>query len=850
MKFPISWLRKFANPQMDNDDLAKLLTMSGLEIETIEKFGNSDENIIIAEILEVRAHPSANKLNICSVNTGNEILSIVCGAPNVCVGLKAPLAKIGAKILGKEITHATIRGVASQGMLCSASELELSGIEDIYPGLLPLPTLAPVGKKLAEVFPTVDTIFTVKLTPNRGDCLSIIGLAREVAALTNCKFNVPTINENLFMQPEHTDTVAVEITPNNFINDQDPCEHYYGCVVSNINLQATTPLFMQLRLVQCGERPIHPLVDITNFIMLETGQPMHAFDRNKVGKIGVRFYDKNIDKGEFKLLNDETRKLAENILLITSDNKPVAVAGVMGGAESAINISENTLSSTLSTAVFFESAHFNPNVIQGRAKLLEVSSSAAYRFERGVDPNMSKFALNRACELSKEFLAGNIGALCFAKSKHNNCQSPAINFRLAKARRLIGYPYTADVAEAALLKLGFGVVKKNIEEFLVTPPSWRFDIEIEEDLIEEVARLVGYDNVGEEMPQEQVSMPSVTELNYRSPNTNWINISKSIANFGFQEVNTFGFVSEKLDSLFKTAEDYQPIFLSNPIAENLNVMRCQLIGSLIENCSTQVRNGQKTLRSFEIARVFNFNQNLENTINTNINSINGKLGNYCQPYHLAMLIWGLAYPFQWAQDKRQCDFFDLKGIFANIFPRINFEFKSFTKNLPTFLHPSRSAEILIDKKVVGFIGECHPQIARNFDLPSSPIILECVIAELTNTNCYKYQEINRLPIIERDLSLSIPKNVDKELIVAEIIDDIIKQGFANLQEVIVFDVYNPIIEKNTNVLNSLTNMDNSKKIALRFIIQAQNKTLTDEEINGLMQQIINRIKTRWNINLR
>ena len=820
MKFPLSWLREFVTWSITDDELAQKLTMAGVEVDAIENFGNSDENIVIAKIENISPHPNADKLSLCEVSIGEgNHLKIVCGANNVRIGLRSPLAKINAQILGQTIKKTNLRGIESEGMLCSAKELELVGLEDIYPGILELPDDAPIGQHLHQYLPTADKIFNITPTPNRGDCLSMIGLAREISAVVDCPINFDKIKPNpkLFNNSENDDTVPVSL------NAGSACPQYFGRVVSDIKTNAKTPLNIQIRLIQCGERPIHPLVDITNYVMLETGQPTHAFDRDKISNISVRFFNHKKDQSKFKLLTGDERNLSENVLLITDNDKPTALGGVMGGLDSAISIDDNS-----STKVFFESAHFTPFAIQGVTKELMISSEAAYRFERGVDQNISQIALDRACELASKICGGRIGNLSSAKNLEKTKSLPIV-FHISKANKLIGYKYSHEQVENTLTKLGFEIKKIDSDQYEVIAPSWRFDIEIEEDLIEEIARIVGYDLVEESMPTEigVINPKQSSNLNQLY----WLDLCKILARVGFTETIHYGFVSEKIEKIFST-ENSQPIELANPLTDNLTVMRSQLSGSLVETCASQNRNQQKSVRLFEISRVFKFDQFSHNLHE----SIQGEQGNYYQPYNLAMLIWGEFKPSQWAEPKRFVDFYDLKGEFETIFSNHNFEFCQNLKNQnPKFLHPARSAKIILNSQEIGFIGELHPQISQQFELPNPPIILECAYYPLSLKENIGFQPINRQPKIERDLSLIIPK----DLASAEIVNLIDSKRYSLLKNITVFDVF-----RGDKLANE------QKIIGLRLVLQSPSTTLTDEEVSSQIQEIISLLKQSFNINLR
>lgn len=822
MRYPIGWLRTFVNPAMDDQALCERLTMSGLEVEAIEKYGNDSPFIVVGEVLEVATHPSADQLKVCRVRSHPDSapLTIVCGAPNVRVGMKAPLALIGARIQDREIASISLRGIVSQGMLCSAEELALGDIHvDKSAGLLVLPAEAEVGKPLCTQFPSSDQLLTIKLTPNRGDCLSILGLAREISALTQTPLTLPKFKE---IFADSVETIK--------INSQLPegCLRYTGRSFHGLNTHAQTPLWMRMRLVQCGERPKSPLVDITNFVMIEWGQPMHAFDRDALrGKIGIRY----AREGEsLMLLNDQSVNLTAQQMVITDDDRAIALAGVMGGKDTAIHAQ--------TTRVFFEAAHFTASAVQGTARQFGLSSLAAYRFERGVDPTLPRIAQQRASMLTQSIMGGQCGEMVEVQSAP--VKPLIVPLRLSRARALIGYPYSAMEVEQSLRALGFVVRQAAVEHYAVEIPSYRSDVRLEEDLIEEVVRLVGYDAVPEAMPSVETPTPTAS-----TPSQKALQLSQTLADRGFREVMHFGFIDDKIEQLFAEPQT-QTVRLANPIAENLNVMRSQLIGSLVLHCAQAHRSQASTVAIFEWSRVFCFKEEPRQIdsafAHQHPTDIYSARGRYHQPYHLGMLLWGAAHPMQWGRSQRLFDFYDLKGCLESL---IGMPLPSFNATASSLwqinalddpqkhpcLHPNRAGDLVYEGQKVGRIGELHPQMVKHFDLPSAPIVLECAADPLVKVRSMRYQAIHRQPMIERDLSIWVGDQVRA----ADIIEDLSNAKIAALQEVVIFDVYQQA---------------HRKSLALRFWLQDQEKTLDDIAISRVMETIQSRLQSRFQATLR
>ncbi|NTV12087.1 MAG: phenylalanine--tRNA ligase subunit beta, partial [Zoogloea sp.] len=576
MQFSENWLRSFVNPALDSDALGHLLTMSGLEVEEQDPAAPAFSGVVVAQIVEAEKHPNADKLRVCKVDAGQgELLQIVCGAPNAAAGIKIPCAVVGARLPGDfAIKAAKLRGVDSFGMLCSAREL---GISEESEGLLVLPADAPVGSSIRDYLGLDDTLYTIKLTPNRADCLSLAGVAREVAAITGNPLSLPQVS-----------TVAATLDARRAVVLEAPhaCPRYLGRSILGVNAGAATPDWMKQRLARSGIRSISALVDVTNYVMLELGQPMHAFDEAKLaGAIHVRYPQPG---EELTLLNGQTIKPAADILLIADEARALALAGIMGGEESGVGAE--------TTDIFLESAFFAPDAIAGRARELGFSSDSSYRFERGVDFELPRRAMERATALILEICGGAAGPVEEAlAAEHLPVRNP-IRLRLSKVRRVIGMDLADERIFGLLRGVGLAVAGEG-DEYLVTPPSFRFDIEIEEDLVEEVARLHGYDNIPAKAPRAPMTMLPQSESRRKQ-----MALRRLLAGRDYQEVINFAFVEEAWERDFSGNTD--PIRLANPIASQMGVMRSSLIGGLAANVATNRRRQTQRVRVFELGRCF------------------------------------------------------------------------------------------------------------------------------------------------------------------------------------------------------------------------------------------------------
>lgn len=790
MKFSESWLRTFVTPTVSGKDFSHLLTMAGLEVEEEDTVAPAFDGVIVAEVLDVTKHPDADRLNVCRVNIGDsETRQIVCGAPNVVPGLKVPCALPGATLPGDfKIKIAKVRGIESSGMLCSAKEL---GISDDASGLLVLPSDAPVGESIRHYLDLDDRLLTLKLTPNRADCLSLTGIAREVSALTNTPANYPQI-----------DTIrATTAAQRNVILDApDACPLYCGRVISDVNAKAPTPEWMKRRLERSGLRSISALVDITNYVMLELGQPLHAFDNAKLnGAIHARL----ARKGErIQLLNEQSLELQDDVLLIADDQRPVAMAGIMGGDESGISLE--------TTEMFLESAFFAPKAIAGRARRYGFGSDASHRFERGVDFGGTRQALERATQLILQICGGLAGPLCEAQATLPS-RTP-VRLRLARAVKVLGVAFAPEEVADIFSRLGFSFVREG-NDFIVTPPSYRFDIEIEEDLIEEIARLHGYDSIPSPAPQARLAMLPQTE-NARPVSR----VRQILANRGFQEVVNFAFVDDSWEKDF--ASNDAPIRLANPIASQMGVMRSTLIGGLVSNVLTNLKRKQNRVRLFETGRCF-FRD-----------SQGGPVKGFRQPWKLAGIAYGSACPEQWGTPDRATDFYDLKGDIEQLLAPVTARYEKFSHPA---LHPGRSARIVVNGTEIGVLGELHPQWAQKYDLPIAPVVFELDLEALTFAQIPKYAEVSKQPSAYRDLAIV----VDQKLELQSLLDGIAANCPAIVKEVKLFDIYTG------------KGIDQGKKsLAFRIVMQDTQRTLQDAEVDAATQQLITYLNQSFAAQLR
>lgn len=795
MQFSENWLRTMVNPKMTSDELSHMLTMSGLEVEEVEAVAPPFSNVVVGEVLEVAKHPNADRLNVCQVDvkTGT-ILNIVCGAPNVRVGMKVPCAMAGAVLPpgadGKpfEIKVGQLRGVESQGMLCSARELKLS--ED-HGGLLELPDDAPVGQNFRDYFLLNDLKFTIKLTPNKADCLSVLGVAREVSALTDTPLKQPTFQ-----------TVAVNLDEKLpvKISAPDLCGRFAGRVIRGLNARAATPQWMKQRLERSGQRPISALVDISNYVMLELGRPSHVFDLDKIhGSLDVRWGKKG---EQIKLLNGNTVEVDEWVGVIADDKELESLAGIMGGDATSVSLD--------TTNIYLEAAFWFPQAIQGRARRYNFSTDAAHRFERGVDFATVVEHIERITALLVEICGMPDTKVAAVDDQIVNLpKREPVKVRTARATKVIGVAITDDMIANIFTRLGLQFTQEP-GLFAVTPPSFRFDIEIEEDLIEEIARVYGFENIPA-LPPVAASAMKIAPENVRS----LFAIRHLLADLDYQEVVNFSFVDSAWEADF--AGNQAPIKLLNPIASQMNVMRSSLIASLVANVRYNINRKANRVRVFEIGAVFHRDAQVQD----------GPLevAGYRQPKRVAGLAYGPVADEQWGQDARNVDFFDVKADLEALFaPRA----LRFARVDHPSLHPGRSAQVMLDGKDIGLIGELHPRLQQKYDLPLAPVVFEVDAATLQQRDVPAYVEISKFPAVTRDLALVVKQAVQvqelRDIFAAEQQDNAVCRI---IQAFVLFDEYQG---------KGLEN--DEKSLAFRFTLQDTQNTLQDDTVDAAMAAIV------------
>jgi len=803
MQFPEKWLRELVDPELGSDGLAHLLTMAGLEVEEWRPVSPPFSGVVVGEVLTVENHPGADKLKVCRTNVGaSQPVSIVCGAPNVVAGMKAPCALVGAKlpqsITGQslEIKVSIVRGVESHGMLCSAREL---GLSEDHSGLLTLRQDAPVGTNVRDLLDLNDHIFTVKLTPNRPDCLSVLGMAREVAALTRAPLRAPDI----YAVPKVSEA-AFPVK----ISAPDGCGRFTGRVIRNVNANAPSPEWMKRRLERAGQRPISALVDVTNYVMLELGRPLHVYDLDKLkGAIDVRFGR----KGEtLKLLNEQTVHLDETVLTITDERGPIGLAGIMGG--------DTTKADLTTRNIFLEAAFFYPDAIAGRARRFNFTSDASHRFERGVDFNNNIDGIERATALVLEICGGEPGPV-----QDNVARLPKrhpVTMRVARARKIIGVPIeSAEIADI-FTRLGLEHHRKGnseAESFIVTPPSYRFDIENEEDLVEEVARLYGFDRIPAKLPLTRASISTLPEER-RSLH----DLRERLAAADFQEVINYSFVDEQWENDF--AGNLEPIRLLNPIASQLAVMRSSLIGGLVANVRYNLNRKLERVRIFEIGRAF--------FRDSNVADGDLEVAGVRQPMRIAAAALGTADETQWGLTAREVDFFDLKR---------DIELLAAPEQVRVIpwphpaLHPGRSARVLMHGSEIGWLGELHPRLQRKNELPSAMTLFELDVDPLLVRTVPHYRETSKFPPVHRDLAYIFDEKIPVQLI----LDGLKRSKAPIVEDISVFDLYRG------------KGIEAGKKgLAFRVLLQDTQKTLTDGEVDAALAGLRRVLEQEYGAKLR
>ena len=867
MQFSYSWLKTQADTELSADKLEHLLTMSGLEVEEAETAAPAFTGVVIAEVKSVEKHPDADRLNVTQVDAGTgELVQIVCGAPNVKAGIKVPCSLPGAVLPGNfKIKPTKMRGVVSNGMLCSTDELGLP--DDGVNGLHILPQDAPVGANIREYLDLDDTVFTLKITPNRADCLSIKGIAREVSALTGCAFKQPAIHAAPITggrkQPVQVDAPA-------------DCGRFISRVIENVNARAATPDWMKQHLERSGIRSISALVDIGNYVMLEIGQPMHVFDADKLsGSLHIR----RAREGEtLECLNEKTVSLSENTLVVADEKGALSLAGLMGGTASAV--SDGTQN------IVLEAAWFAPEIIAGKSRQYGFGSDSSFRFERGVDYRLQVDAIERATELVLQICGGSAGEMVEVLGELPEAKQ--VELRLGRLKTVLGVDIPAEQVETILQHLGLQP-EKTAEGFRVTAPSFRFDIEIEADLIEEIGRVYGYENIPDDYTSGRLKMLALPET--RRPR---FAVYNEMAARGYREVVSYAFVDEQWEHDF--AANANPIRLQNPLAAQYAVMRSTLIGGLVEILQNNLNRKQNRVRVFEIARVFS----------------KGSDGRFVQNERIGGLWYGAAMPEQWGEKTRNADFYDIKADVENLLknkdvkylsPKPTYREKNIVekntdieantvsgakagaviggmatglsslidvfdgkktlgeavrntvggtlaggiaggmvgnlvgqeeagKGIPYLesmeyahpaLHPGRSAFIVVNNAIVGFLGELHPKWLQKYDLPQAPLVFEVDMTAVLEREKTRYQAVSKFQPVRRDLAFVMPETMTHDDLLAAL------KGAANklVQEISVFDVY-----RGTGLPEGM------KSMAVKVILQDMENTLTDETVEPVIGKLI------------
>lgn len=791
MKISENWLRTWVNPAIDSDTLSDQLTMLGLEVDELAPVAKPFTGVVVGEVLTVEQHPDADRLRVTTVNIGSgEPLQIVCGAPNVRAGMKAPVATIGAVLPGDfKIKKGKLRGVESQGMLCGASEIDL---EDKIDGLLELPDDAPVGVNIREYLKLDDNVIDISITPNRGDCFSIRGIAREVAVINQLQMNEPEIKS---VDATITDEKKVVI-------NTDGAPRYLGRVIKNVNVKASTPEWMEQALARSGIRTHSILVDVTNYVLMELGQPMHAFDLAKIeGTVHVRQAQ---PQEKLQLLNDQEVELQEDVMVIADDQKALAIAGIMGGLASSVT--DDT------TDIFLESAFFAPLAIAGRARRFGLHTDSSQRYERGVDFELPLIAMNRASQLIQELAGGEFGPITVVEKSDLLPKREAIELKQAQVDQLLGYKVAAEFITDALTRLGCEVTVKADGEWSVVPPSHRYDMAIYQDLIEEVARIDGYDNI-------QISLPSMdVQLAKYQDRFEIAQLRQTVVTLGYQEAISFSFADAKLEKQLNP--QVSPLMLANPISSDLAAMRSTLLSSLIPCVQYNLNRQQSRVRFFELGLRFDYQ---------NANSIQ----DLKQIPTLALVAVGSREPESWHAKPQPMDFFDFKGEVEEILAagRVKVEY---VRSERPWLHPGQSAEILVDGQSIGYLGRLHPSLENELDL-STTWVAELDQAAVLQSYVSNFTELSRFPSVRRDIALLISDNIN----VRDIQQLIEKTGGELLDSTWLFDVY-----------TGQGVEEGKRSLAFALLWQHPSRTLEDAEIKSGMDNIIQVLENTYQATLR
>lgn len=790
MKFSEQWLREWVSPALSTAELAHQITMAGLEVEAIDPVAAVFSGVVVAQILSVEQHPDADKLRICQVGNGKDTVQVVCGAPNARGGLKVPLAQLGAELPGNlKITRAKLRGVESHGMLCAGQEL---GLSDVSNGLMELAPDAPLGTDLRNYLGLDDSVIEISVTPNRADCLGIAGIAREVGLLNNLAVNTPTVAR----VPESTaDIVAVNV------HAGDCCPRYVGRVITGVDVSRPSPIWLQERLRRCGMRTIDAVVDVTNYLLLELGQPMHAFDRGKLrGGIEVRM----AASGEsIELLDGQSIALRPDTLVIADSEGPLAIAGIMGGEQSAV--------STTTRDIFLEAAFFAPNPLAGKARSYGLHTDSSHRFERGVDFLLQVEAMERATRMLVDIVGGEVGPIQEVVSLEHLPTRSDVILRAARIEKVLGFALATSEVERILSGLGLGMTATR-DGWTCAVPSWRFDITIEADLLEEVARVYGYNRLPVTHIRADLIMPARPEAELSSRY-----LRRHLSARGYREAITYSFVDPELQRVFDPEQE--PVTLRNPMSADMAVMRTSLLPGLVRAVLHNTNRQQPRVRLFE----------------TGLRFVPGGSGLRQVPT-LAMVCTGQRFAESWAVPGDVTDFFDLKGDLESllVLTRTSGDFAFEACSRPAF-HPGQSARLTRKGQVVGFVGTLHPTVGAELGLNASLYLCEINLAVLLEGIIPEFKELSKFPEIRRDIAVV----VDKSVLAAGLMDDVRVAAGTYLTDLRLFDVYTG------------KGIDPKRKsLALGLTFRDQSRTLGDEDVNLAVGQVIDLLEKNYNAELR
>jgi phenylalanyl-tRNA synthetase beta chain len=787
MKISEKWLREWVNPQLTTDELIAQITMAGLEVESVESVAGEFHSVVVAEIIEIAPHPDADKLRVCQVNCGDaSLVQVVCGAANARVGIKIPFAKVGAVLPGDlKIKEAKLRGVPSFGMLCGASEL---GMEDKVDGLMELAASAPVGVDIREYLQLDDKILEVDLTPNRGDCLSVLGLARDIGVLNKLDIAMPVIP---LIPAVHQEIFPVKIEAG------DDCPRYVGRVIKGVDLSQATPLWMVEKLRRSGIRSIDAVVDVTNYVLLELGQPMHAFD---LAELNEQIVVRKSRIGEKLVLLDGTElELKPHSLLIADAKTPLALAGIMGGKNSGV--SENTRD------ILLESAFFEPQKIAGRARSYGLHTDSSHRFERGVDYAQQVRAIERATALLLEIVGGEAGPVNEVASGLSRSKTTKLTRQ--RLDQVLGLVLPASEITDILQRLGM-VVQQQEDGWLCEIPTYRFDISIEADLIEEIARIHGYNN----LPTRQLRVP--VEFRQRKESVSSLSrVRHQLLALGYQEAITYTFIEPKLQALFS---EEQPISVTNPISTDMSVMRTSLLPGLVSVLLHNVNRQQTRVRLFESGLQFH---QTANTID--------------QTKHIAGLIYGAREQEGWINNSGLVDFYDIKGDVESIFQACSRSNVQFVKGVHHALHPGQTAYVEADGQIMGVIGALHPEVTKTLGITGSIFVFELSLESVLEGKVPKFKALSKFPQVRRDIAVIVDQAVQSH----EIIDLARQNAGSWLQECIIFDVYSGQGIK-----------EGQKSIAVGMTFQHPERSLNDEEIQIIIDKVVTALRDKVNALLR